>query len=624
MNKRKGWHFPPNGGDSDGFNDSGIETYAGKPFMSLAREVLQNSLDAKADKQGKVVVTFEKMDIPVEDLPDRDGLHRVFSLCKKQAAKDKDESALAFFTRGVRTLEKGKVSCLKIDDYNTTGLRGGDTADDKGQWFALTRARGTSAKKDKMAGGSYGIGKHATFAVSDLRTVFYYTHYLENKKPCERARGRAILISHAGKDGETVGTGFYGYGDDYASITEGNEIPTFLRRTIKSPEHDEGTTVMVMGLKESKNWHNRIIAAVIANFFYAIDNKQLEVVIDYGEDTILINDMTLPDLLASSLYQAEDIAVKNAYFYYLALKEGNLLDKTVSGLGHSKLWTKVGSDFPQNVAIIRNTGMLITDNMQGLRRWTGCEEFAAVCLCSSNDGNALLRSMENPQHDAFEPERLEGKSEQSKGETALKNLARWVRDGVSKFASASQSQTDNIVELAEWFNDPDAPDPPLPGEDGERNFEGNSIEEFQSIKSLSPPETISEEGENGDEDDDTKPINGNGGKRKHKKKTAARRALKVSAVRILPQGDNVKRVMFTPMETGRARLGLLVAGDSFIEPIGIQAVVKNGKKETMTGGGVKMEVVAKKRVEVDVVLAEATEDALCISLTEDATKKQGA
>ena len=48
MTSRIGWRFPPtNGGQADGFNDPGIAHFNGLPLTSLARETIQNSLDAR-------------------------------------------------------------------------------------------------------------------------------------------------------------------------------------------------------------------------------------------------------------------------------------------------------------------------------------------------------------------------------------------------------------------------------------------------------------------------------------------------------------------------------------------------------------------------------------------------
>ena len=59
-----GWNFPPTGGGSeDGLNNPGIAHFEGDRLDHLAREILQNSLDALVDKGEPVVVTFESKKI---------------------------------------------------------------------------------------------------------------------------------------------------------------------------------------------------------------------------------------------------------------------------------------------------------------------------------------------------------------------------------------------------------------------------------------------------------------------------------------------------------------------------------------------------------------------------------
>ncbi len=44
---KNAWNFPENtGGEFDGFKDAGIEYFAGNPYSAIAREVIQNSVDA--------------------------------------------------------------------------------------------------------------------------------------------------------------------------------------------------------------------------------------------------------------------------------------------------------------------------------------------------------------------------------------------------------------------------------------------------------------------------------------------------------------------------------------------------------------------------------------------------
>ena len=60
MSEKIGWRFPPtNGGRIDGFNDPGIAHFNGAPLANLARETIQNSLDASLASEEPVHVSFE-------------------------------------------------------------------------------------------------------------------------------------------------------------------------------------------------------------------------------------------------------------------------------------------------------------------------------------------------------------------------------------------------------------------------------------------------------------------------------------------------------------------------------------------------------------------------------------
>src|SRR2546426_3125653 len=108
------------------------------------------------------------------------------------------------------------VRMLKMSDYNTTGLLGPVT--DRGSdWFKLTKAVGSSDKAGG-AGGSFGIGKHAPFACSQLRTVLYGTKDLNGTFAFQ---GVSKLVTHVNGQGETTqGTGYYGIRSKNAPISD--------------------------------------------------------------------------------------------------------------------------------------------------------------------------------------------------------------------------------------------------------------------------------------------------------------------------------------------------------------------------------------------------------------------
>ena len=148
-----GWQFPPtNGGRVDGFNDPGIAHFSGSPMSSLARETIQNSMDARGTLEEPVHVSFELVDLPPDHIG-RDELADAIDACKLEAQGDLvAESALDSARELIR---KNTITCLRVSDSNTTGLQGK-------QWRALVKMQGVSLKPGgDGAGGSHGIGKYA-------------------------------------------------------------------------------------------------------------------------------------------------------------------------------------------------------------------------------------------------------------------------------------------------------------------------------------------------------------------------------------------------------------------------------------------------------------------------------
>ena len=80
-----GWSFPLNqGGEEDGLNNSGIETFKGVPYDALAREIIQNSLDAKIpDSEKPVHVHFDLHNIDQGLLPGKEELEEIFTACRE-------------------------------------------------------------------------------------------------------------------------------------------------------------------------------------------------------------------------------------------------------------------------------------------------------------------------------------------------------------------------------------------------------------------------------------------------------------------------------------------------------------------------------------------------------------
>ena len=79
FNLKQQWNFPSNNyGQVLGIADSGVETFKGTPIKSLAREICQNSLDAKLNDQDPVRIEFRAFEITPIEIPDYENLEDAF------------------------------------------------------------------------------------------------------------------------------------------------------------------------------------------------------------------------------------------------------------------------------------------------------------------------------------------------------------------------------------------------------------------------------------------------------------------------------------------------------------------------------------------------------------------
>ena len=598
-----GWSFPPtNGGRVDGFNDPGIAHFSGKPLPSLAREVIQNSLDAVEAANDPVHVSFELIKLDSAELG-KDELAQAIVACKNEQRENPVvANALA---NAQKTISQDQILCLRVSDSNTTGLRGEN-------WRALVKAQGLSFKPGiKGAGGSHGIGKYAPFAVSTLRTVYYWTSYQENKKDIERFQGKSVLMSHQSPHGETQGTGFYGIKEGCSEL-RGDMIPNLFRVFTRDGQLEHGTSLVIAGFSATKDWQRRIASSIVENFFYSIDRDQLRVIIEPDEDLesrglLEIDKMSLGEWFSylgdesdndehaeeggSVLGQAQE-------FWRLSASDLKPIEKQDRDFGHCLLWIRVAEGLPSKVGFIRQTGMLITARQRNLIQFRGFRDFAALCVFEDPNGNEFLRQMENPQHDQFEYDRLPD-HKKDQGRRALKRITEWIRGEIRALAGPLESgRTTVLAELATVLPD-SHPDEEF--EDIPRDQKGNMEPGFgervmvslKPIRRVGPPslptETLDQNGDGDSDGVDTGDVGGAGtdeggaggngggtGEGDGEGGTGIRgggrtaKGIPLSGVRILPAegGGNRYRLSFRSGGSGTARLTLDEAGDSSSIPRG--------------------------------------------------------
>lgn len=413
------WSFPSNNNtDTIGISNSGVETFQGTPLKSLAREICQNSLDAAV--QGKVVeVEFKSFDIEIDDFPDADSLNDAFRASFEFWSIQSNKKAQDIFERSIKTMEIGTIPFLRISDFNTTGLTGS-----KGEyntpWCNLTKSSGVSDKAG-TSGGSFGIGKFAPFACSDLRTVFYNTLDIEGEVAFQ---GISRITSFRRKEDNeiTMGVGYYGSDNNKPVFNQLSLDPSFSRAS-----NVTGTDIYIAGFKyHSTNWKEDIITSIIDGFLHAILKGSLIARVDDVE----ISANTLPILID----EYKDSFAENADKYYKVFTSPDTVwyKDDFKTFGNITLGLIIHPDMHRKVAMIRKTGMKIMDR----GNISTIVPFAGVMLIEGDKINDFLRSLENPQHTKWEPERSVN---QGMARIFIRDLINFIKEQLEKLKEEDES-----------------------------------------------------------------------------------------------------------------------------------------------------------------------------------------
>ena len=155
------WRFPAsNHGERKGISSGDTEAFKKSPYQSFAREILQNSIDARKSDEEPVRVEFNIFEIPTENIPGYTDLKEAMRRCVEFWSHKKDY--VEEYETMIEALNQPNIKCLRVSDFNTTGLIGVEsTIQAENQFLALTKGTGVSEKTGIVAGGSKGMGKNA-------------------------------------------------------------------------------------------------------------------------------------------------------------------------------------------------------------------------------------------------------------------------------------------------------------------------------------------------------------------------------------------------------------------------------------------------------------------------------
>lgn len=503
------WRFPIlDDGAEQGINDSGIATFKGSDlYNNLAREICQNSLDAKAPGQKFVIVEFNSLTLKKNDFAPLVELSQVFKDCRAYW-KDKMEPKLkSFLEEAEAKLNADNIHFLVIRDFNTTGLGGAKAPmRQRSVWRALTHSNGVT-DKPQGSGGSYGIGKTAPYACSSFRTVFYNSYAKEDG--IKAFQGVARLITHLQNDEATQGTGFYQNTADKAPIFAEDDCAfrdVFHRDTY-------GTDVIVAGFKQTATWAEDIEKAVISNFFVAIANSKLVVRIDSLE----ISAKNLGDRIKYYADKEAASADKEKRittileFYQAITNPDHEISGSIIENDDAVLYIKKDDKYSKSIAQMRSIGMVVRTRHHNIYT-----RYAAVMMVRDGKLNDLLKRIEPPTHDKWDPGILEDDTAaQSEAEKYRRNLIRWMNDEIVK-CCRSDTPDEIDLDVAKAYLPFDEDDKALGGDEPESDVSPDAASSFGSPtakKTNVRKVSLTAKKVKGIKDDDSDPHNETGGGR---------------------------------------------------------------------------------------------------------------
>ena len=268
---------------------------------------------------------------------------------------------------------------------------------------------------------------------------------------------------------ETQGTGYIGIESINGIIADRdqNSIPkVFLRKEI-------GTSIFIPAVNFSSSFKEDIIRAILENFLASIYKNKI---VFYVEDEE-ISKNTIESIFAK--YKFENCDVENFLNCY-SKSEFHFEESLDNTLGKCTLDLSFGDYRTRKVILSRETGMSIM-HIKPL----STKFYVGIFQCLSDEGNKVLRSMEPPSHDKWDPNRHE---DPKIGRKIMKTIRDWIRMKIQSSIVHSNTDEFNLDEAAEYFPLNDKNDNE---NSGNETAENNNTDAFTQTAKLSESKIVS-------------------------------------------------------------------------------------------------------------------------------------
>lgn len=381
------------------------------PAAVLAREAIQNSVDARVKGEQKVAVDFVVKTLVGAKKAAFATTAGLQSIGGRSGQLDlKKPNCLAELAKGTVPL-----NLLFINDYGTTGLAGDPTNPDSRFFrFLLSLGDGGKEHDEHGTGGSYGFGKSVYSSNSGILTIFAYSRTIDEKgKPLSLLFGCGYYRKHKHAGKHFTGRAWFGH-----DITPKHALAQQVVVPLRGQEADSiaqklgfevrgetklGTSVLIVDAMVTPE---EILGGVEDWWWPRLMANQLDVrVIDVNQNVTLPRPRKRPDL--QPFIEAYELATgkspPNGKTDFQ--RHFQKLDKlSIGDAGFKVLLKNENDEFVvdetriDSVALIRSTLMVVAYH----RTWNVASPSMVGAFFADDAIDDVLRASEPPAHDRWD------------------------------------------------------------------------------------------------------------------------------------------------------------------------------------------------------------------------------
>lgn len=418
------WHYEvvgPNGG-AGGDAYKSVFNGAGKdPAATLAREAVQNSVDAATDLSGSVRVDFRFAKLAGAD-------RRHFLEAASLGDMTPRLEHLGLVSQNCLSSPSGELELLYVEDYGTTGLAG-DPTHPSSNLRKLLMDLGGSAKsrfleggQTQGSGGSYGFGKAVYSSNSKIGAIFAFSRTTDSTgKRISVLMGSAYQSEHDfnGK----IYTGRAWLGKPFQTPDNGLRFDPFIDEeaeelaAILGFDRDEGrgTSILIIDTEIDPE---HLVQGLEDNWWPRIQSRLLGVEI-ITDDGSIVTPQPRRKIHLKPFIQAWDVANgpapeesterKQVQYNRVTVVDPEPRLLSIGKLGLVSL-NEVDDDFPlgegyddfvNTIALVRSPMMVVKYHSTGRSR--GSLSNVVGCFIADSEVDEVLRLSEPPPHDEWDP-----------------------------------------------------------------------------------------------------------------------------------------------------------------------------------------------------------------------------